>query len=115
MYVSFSKVDLVKDHAFCPIATTLATIHSLRRALIRRAVRIQHMHASRLYTRLPEEIPQLDAQKYSSLIDMSPCGDYTLQPLLQQAITHFESELKKKRELAVQKRSKLRRKRRRLT
>ena len=93
MYVRFAKVDLC-DQEFCPIAATLDTLHAVRRALTRRAVRIQRMHAARLHTRKPHSIPQKDAEKYDALIGVAVDGKYELTNVLPDAIAKHEATLK---------------------
>ena len=93
MYIRFAKVDLSQE-PFCDLETLVATLSALRRALVRRAVRIQRMHAVRLHTPKPNGIPEIDAAKFSTLISMSCEGEYTLTPLLPRLIGKYETALK---------------------
>ena len=101
MYIRFSKVDTC-DQKFCDLEAIVATLHALRRALIRRAVRIQRRHAMRLHTSKPHSVPDEDAAKFSTLIDMSNDGDYQLTSVLTDSIDKYEAALKARKAAQAQ-------------
>ena len=98
MYTRFSKVDTCGSD-FCCIEATIATLESVRRALVRRAVRVKNMHAARLHTDKPDGIPEAAAKQFASLIDMSPCGDYRLTPVIPKLLAQYRTMLKVKQDV----------------
>ena len=81
------------NQPFDDLEAILGTLNALRRALIRRAVRIQRMHAMRLHTPKPDGIPDADAEKFSTLISMDNVGNYKLTPILPRLIAKYETAL----------------------
>ena len=74
------------------------------------------MHVNRLFTHLPDAIPQEAAQEYGTLISMSAEGEYVLTDAFEKAIAdakgavdHLRDERKRKREAKASRRSKKRR------
>jgi len=97
MYTRFAKVDTCGCE-FCCIEATIATLESVRRALVRRAVRVKSLHAARLHTGKPDRIPKEAAEKFASLINMSPCGDYGLTPVIPRLLARYKAALHTKTE-----------------
>ena len=103
MYRRFSQVDLANQQ-FSSHAATLETLQAIRRALIRRAKRIQKLHANRIFTNLPDGVPDEDAGKFATLIHMNNNGEYTIKPVLGQHIAKFEKLLAEEKAAAAAKR-----------
>ena len=85
---------------------------------MRRAVRVKNLHAARLHTGKPDRIPKEAAEKFASLINMSPRGDYGLTPVIPRLLAKYNAMLRSKREDATKVRDSARRrsgKRRRAT
>ena len=100
MYRRFSQVDLAGQQ-FSTHAATLETLQAIRRALVRRAKRIQKLHANRIFTNLPDGIPDEDAGKFKTLIRMDNTGEYTIEPVLDQHIAKYEKLLAEEKAAAA--------------
>ena len=110
MYRRFALVD-TDGHIFTPSEASIATLEALRRALIRRAKKIQKLHANRFYTNKPDGIPAEDAARYPTLITMDSKGNYTLSSIIDDTIAALklkaiaERDQTKKRRRKKQKRA----------
>ena len=81
LYNAFTKVEL--DGAqFCQHQVWYRTLNRMRRALVSHAMQVQILHASRKYTKKTSVIAQVDASKYSALLQMDIEGEYTVSAVL---------------------------------
>ena len=63
---------------------------------MRRAVRVKSLHAARLHTGKPDRIPKEAAERFASLINMSPRGDYGLTPVIPRLLAKYKAALQTK-------------------
>ena len=103
MAKSFAQLDLDKHHVFCPLQLAHNSLENLRQAVVRRALKVQKMHANRIFAQAKEEdpspfIPLEAAAKYPALISMAPDGAYQLTTLFLNEISKRKNALHAKRE-----------------
>ena len=79
--------------------------HHTSQSLVRRAKRIQFLHASRLFTSETSVIPKEAAKRYSTLIAMATDGSYTLTNVIPNAIRQYEAAINAARQQAKTARS----------
>ena len=88
-YHDFSNVDL-KDHTF--VWQYTYALLSFRDAALRYAHRIKVLHATRIYSTLPETTPVEARERYPNIMTISADGSSKLTNAFQKAIDDAKAE-----------------------
>ena len=78
------------------LTTLLCALVSFRKALLRRCHAASTQHANRLHTKLTEQWPQKELERFCQIVQIGPDGSHTINPRLDQAIRHLEAELEQR-------------------
>ena len=90
-YHDFSNVDL-KDHTFVWQYTYRNALLAFRDAALRYAHRIKVLHATRIYSTLPETTPLEARERYPNIMTINADGSSKLTSAFQKAIDDAKAE-----------------------
>jgi len=90
-YHDFSNVDL-KDHKFVWQYTYRDALLTFRDAALRYAHRIKVLHATRIYSTLPETTPLEARERYPNIMTINADGSSKLTSAFQKAIDDAKAE-----------------------
>ena len=98
MYNLFAKVDL-NDARWSCWEPYLSTLEILERRLTHRLAKTRNFHTARVHTNLPDGIPEDEAQKFSSILEMTPAGEGCITSAFKEALQAAKAGTEDEREL----------------